>query len=273
VRKLSFDSVVIAVALSALAGCSESEPASPEAEGQAGQEQEFVARGGMTLKAPTDADLRISLMMLDGVRAQTKNQRFVKATVLRGSKSFGAFCDLTGSIEKDSQSAKVSCNIGVATVSGDDDESLSFDVVLSRTPDGESVVLSNVSYAGDGTFLGNEARIIGHDNDRPVPLTVQEANNVDKNAFQFARVLLDATKPLLAERVISEEVNAPVVVKSADFHVDTKLNVSVSLTLGRTGQLSTSLAPQSVLTSPGELSTGVLAASGITKRLKAALPR
>jgi len=213
-------------------------------------------------------------MMYRGTQTRTKNQRFIKATVYRGSKSFGAFCDMSGDIDSASKSsAKISCALNVATVSGDDDESLGFDIVLTRNGSEESVTLENVFYGGDGTFLGEQAAIIGHDDAPALKLEANEANNTDKNALGFARVLLDGTKPLLSERVQSEEVNQPVAVKSASFFLDSKLDLNVSLALGRTGALRASLDKQSLLKTQGDLGQGVLDAAGITAKLKASLPR
>lgn len=249
---------------------SDDAPASPD---EGAQVQDLVSRGGVTLTAAGDADLRISLLMLDGVKAKTKNKRFVKATIYRKSKSFGAFCSIRGEVSATRQVATISCNIGVATVSNDDDESLGFDVVLARGPAGESVTLAGVSYAGDGTFLGKEAGIIGHEDAAPLPLTVKEASNMDRNPLLLARSLLDATKPLLGKKVNSDEVDAPVAVKSASFSLDQKLELTTWLALGRTGRLHAELDPVSLLKSPGSLATGLLDKAGLIVRLEGALPQ
>lgn len=267
-------SLLSLVAVTAFIGCAEPSTNASSGIGEGAAEQDFVSRGGVTLKAPSDSALKISLMMYTGTQNRTRNQRFIKATVYRGSKSFGAFCDMSGQHDSASKSsAKISCNIGVATVSDDDNESLGFDIVLKRDGSSESLFLDNVYYSGDGTFLGDQADIIGHNEAPALPLEAQEANNTDKNALAFARVLLDSTKPLLSERVQSEEVNQPVAVKTASFYLDAKLDLNVSLTLGRTGALSASLPKQSLLKTAGDLSQGVLDAAAITTKLKAALPR
>jgi hypothetical protein len=268
-------SLLSLVAVTAFVGCAEpSSSDAPQANTEGAQEQDFVSRGGVTLKAPSDSALKISLMMYKGAQTRTRNQRFIKATVYRGAKSFGAFCDMSGDHDSASKSsAKISCSIGVATVSDDDNESLGFDIVLKRDGSSESITLDNVFYSGDGTFLGDQAAIIGHNEEPALKLDAQEANNNDKNALAFARTLLDATKPLLSERVQSEEVNQPVAVKSASFYLDSKLDLNVSLKLGRTGALYASLPKQSLLKTAGDLSQGVLDAAAITTKLKAALPR
>lgn len=265
---------VVAVAVLALAGCA-SEEAAPS-EGEAAAEQDFVSKGGVTLTAPGDRDLQISLLMLDGVKAKTKGKRFLKATVTRKGKSFGAFCNFGVTLESASRSVGIGCNMGVATVSHDDDESLSFGITMRRTPAGDTFVLSEPSYSGDGTFLGKEAAILGHTDAATgfeLPLVAREGKDASKNVFLLARTLLDGAAPLLAEKVRSEEVDAPVAVKSLSLSVDEKLEVTTSLTLGKTGRLHASLDPVSLLATPGDLSKGMLASAAITAKLKAELPQ
>ena len=258
-----------------LSGCAE-----PEADGASSpadpivDEQELVSKGGVSLRAASDPGLRISLMMLPGVKTKTKNQRFIKATVSRGSKSFGAFCNLHGERTATTSKAVVSCSLGISTVSNDDDEALVFGIALERTASGETVSLEDVGYSGDGTFLGTQAAILGHDGSPSISLSAQEANNPAKNVLQFARTVLDGTGPLLAERVISEANGGePFAVKSLSFTLDTKLMMSTVLRLGRTGRLWQAIPEQSLLEVPGDLSKGVLDQAEITVRLKAAIPR
>jgi hypothetical protein len=262
-----------AVVLSSF-GCAETSGA--EAEPEALAEQDFVAKGGISLAAASDADLKISLMMLDGVKAKTKSKRFIKATVTRKGRSFGAFCNLRVELEGSSRVATVGCSIGVETVSNDDDESLGFDVVLTRTAQGESITLENGSYAGDGTFLGKEAGILGHGEMGPsekIALTAREGKDANKNVFLLARSVLDAAAPLLAEKVKSEEVDQAVAVKAVSLFVDEKMEANGSLELGRTGALSASLKKVSLLATPGDPSKGVLAPSALAAKLKGALPK
>jgi len=235
--------------------------------------QAFASRGGVTLEAPSDPGLRISLMMLDGVQPQTKNQRFIKATVFRGGASFGAFCTLRGDLTSSRQRAIVACSVDVATVSDDDNESLAFDLVVTRAGGRETVTLEDVLYAGDGTFLGEEAKTIGHEDERPLALTAREADNLDKNAFAFGRLLLDAIEPLLAKKVHSDEVDAAVAVKEASFFAHPDMSVHASLRLGQTGQLFEPVRPQSALVVPGDLAKGLASRATLTERFVAGLPK
>lgn len=266
---------IVTASLATLAGCAAEE----DAPAAAAAEQDFVSKGGVTLTSAGDRDLSLSLMMLDGVKAKTKGSRFIKATVSRKGKSFGAFCNLRGEVEKTSQLAKVSCSIGVETVSNDDDESLGFDVVLRRDAAGKTTfTLEDVNYAGDGTFLGKEAEILGDMDvmgrtNFALALDAREGKDPNKNVFLLARTLLDATAPLLAEKVKSEEVEQPVAVKSLSFGVDAKMSMDVSLALGRTGRLFASVDGVSVLVAPGEPAKGTLAAAAIESALKAKLPK
>jgi hypothetical protein len=254
------------VGLLALVACQSSSP-----EGTA--EEDFVSRGGATLRSVADPDLRVSLLMLDGVQPSTRHRRFLKAVVFRGDKSFDAFCTLRGEVSEDRERAIVGCGIEVSTVSGDDDESLGFDFVLTRAAGTEMLTLENVFYSGDGTFLGTEAEIIGHEGAGPVTLTKREASNVEKNPLALGRVLLDAFKPLLADRMFSEEVASEVDIKAASFRVDAEMTASASFRLGLTGQLSEFVAGQSVLSEPGNLASGTAPANVITARVKEAFPK
>lgn len=220
--------------------------------------------------------LSISLMMLDGVKAKTKSKRFIKATVTRKGQSFGAFCNLRVALEGATQTATVGCAVGVSTVSNDDDESLAFDIVLTRSPQGESVTLENGSYAGDGTFLGKEAGILGHGDmglSEKIALTAREGKDANKNVLLLARSVLDAAAPLLALKVKSDEVEQPVSVKSISLSIDEKMEANGSLELGRTGALSASMKKVSLLTTPGDPSKGVLAPAALASKLKGALPK
>ncbi len=255
----------------ASAGCAEDTTGSPE---EAAAEQDFVSKGGVSLSAPGDKDLQISLLMLDGVKAKTKNKRFIKATVTRKGKSFGAFCSLRGQIVSSEQRAIVSCAIDVATVSNDDDESLGFEIMMTRTRGQDLFVLRRADYSGDGTFLGKEAAILGHTDDTTdLELSAREAKNENKNVFLLARTLLDAASPLLSEKVKSEDVDAPVAVSAVEVSLADTMTLQTSLALGRTGRLHAAADEVSVLSTPGDLSKGLLAAPALTAKLKAALPR
>lgn len=272
-RTLLAAAVSLTLAVLALPGCAE-DGSAPE--GEAATEQDFVGKGGVTLTAPGDKDLQISLMMLDGVKAKTKDKRFLKATVTRKGKSFGAFCNFGVTLEGASRVVGIGCNMGVTTVSNDDDESLSFGITMRRTPAGDTFVLADPSYSGDGTFLGKEAAILGHTDAAygfELPLVAREGKDASKNVFLLARTLLDGAAPILAEKVRSEEVDAPVAVKSLSLSVDEKLDVSTSISLGKTGRLHASLDKVSLLAKPGDLSKGTLASAAITAKLKAELPQ
>lgn len=250
-----------------VAGCASS--SEPSAEGT----QDFSSRGGITLEAKSDPELRISLMMLDGVQSHTKNLRFVKATVFRGETNFGAFCSLRGELEKADERAIVSCSMDVATVSDDDNEGLSFDLVLATKEGKETVTLEHVSLAGDGTFLGDEAKILGHEDEAPLALETREGDDLDKNVFALSRVLAGAVRPVLGTKVKSEEADALVVVKSASYSLETNMTMTTSLDLGQTGQLHETVAPISVLREEGNLAKGVLDTQGLAARLEASLAR
>src|SRR5262245_57901587 len=88
----------LAITAIALSGCASTEPDATPSGASDAQEQDLVSRGGVTLTAPSDSGLKISLMMLNGVQPRTKNMRFIKATVYRRGKSFGAFCTLLGTV-------------------------------------------------------------------------------------------------------------------------------------------------------------------------------
>lgn len=266
------------VALAALTGCA-SEEAAPAGVGDpASAEEDFVGKGGVTLTSAADKDLSISLMMLDGVKPKTKAKRFIKATVSRKGQSFGAFCSLSGEIEKASQRAKIGCSVGVETVSNDDDESLGFDIVLVRGAAGDVFSLEDVFYSGDFTFLEKQTKILGYTDemersDWKLALTAREGKDPNKNVFLLARTMLDGAAPLLSEKVKSEEVEQPVAVKDLSFRLDEKMNASVSLTLGRTGALRADVSDVSVLKAAGEPAKGTLAPAAITAKLKAKLPQ
>ena len=258
-------------ALSAVSGCADDTSESTD-EAVASDEQDFVSKGGVTLTSPDDGDLRISLMMLDGTKPSTRNSRFVKATVSRKRKSFGAFCDVSARASSELETARIGCAVRVATVSNDDDEALSFDVVVERTPaGGESIALANVAYDGDGTFLGDEAAVIGHVGERaPLLLAAKESTNANRNVLLVARRLLDATRPLLTEKVWCDDVEASLAVKAARLHLGEEMDLSVALALGRSGILERTVT-RSVLSTPGDLSKGLLSADAITTSLREAL--
>jgi hypothetical protein len=267
-----------ALALAVLTGCASEEAAPAGAGDPAAAEEDFVGKGGVTLTSAADKDLSISLMMLDGVKPKTKAKRFIKATVSRKGQSFGAFCALSGQVEKASQRAKIGCSVGVTTVSNDDDESLAFDIVLARGAGGDVFSLEGVSYSGDFTFLEKQTKILGYRDemergDWKLALTAREGKDVNKNVLLLARTMLDGSAPLLAEKVKSEEVEQPVSVKSLSFFLDEKMSASVALTLGRTGALRASVDEVSILVAAGEPAKGTLASSAITAKLKAKLPQ
>jgi len=260
---------ILAGSLFVLAACGDAEPTSSPLVDDA----DFVSRGGASLNVEGDPALSISLLMLRGVQPSTKNQRFIKATVARAGESFGAFCNVHGDVEDALRVATITCSIGVTTVSDDDNEFLSFDIVVKRAGGSETLTLERVGVSGDHTFLGHEAEILGHEDEPPISLRAREAQNPDKNALTFARTLLDATEPLLPLSIVAEEIGEPVAVKSVGFTVDQKLQMSTVAKLGRTGMLSAVIPEQSLMVVPGDLSKGVLDAAGIAARLQAALPK
>src|SRR5688572_26862569 len=111
-----------------------------------------------------DSDLTIDIRELRGVKESTKNMIFIKVTATRKGKSFDVFCSRWGDVEAQAFVNYLSCGKNVNTVSGDDDEALSFEIAQIDTQMGGKTVIRDISYTGDDTFLGDEVRIISGKN-------------------------------------------------------------------------------------------------------------
>src|SRR5262245_27342004 len=91
----------------------------------AGEGEADLTATKLVLTASSDAGLKFTLEMFDGVKASTKDQRFTKLTAKRGKKSFSLWCSVSGQLKGSGRTDQVDCSDYAETVSNDDDESLS----------------------------------------------------------------------------------------------------------------------------------------------------
>ena len=104
-----------------------------------------------------DADLRVRLVERRGVRPRNRGHHLVKVESSRGSASAEFFCDLSGVSNRDGTYEFAECHKLVSSVSGDDDESLSFELHLGGHG---GFSIRNVSVTGDQTALGDDLRVL-----------------------------------------------------------------------------------------------------------------
>jgi hypothetical protein len=234
-------------------------------------EQDLAAFRGSSFKAGA---LSVKLEFKDGVKATTLNKRFIRATVTRGSKSFGAWCSLRGDGAVASKSDLVDCSLGVSTVSNDDDESLAFTIQRSGAASAPTYKLS-YDYAGDGTFLGNEFDILagsGANTDGKLDLSVtKRGTRVENDPFVLADSIHEALGGLLGMRVLDSGLRAKIAAKSYDFSVSDRMDLTLSVGLDANGGRSvTAEKSVSLFATPGSLTSGLASNSTLESRSKAA---
>jgi hypothetical protein len=244
------------------------------------EESELSTSEALTFKGTTDTALSIKLEVLDGIKTTTMNKRFIKATARRASKSFESWCSLSGSSDGTRTKTRVECSVGVETVSNDDDESLTF--ALESDDAGATFVLTDREYVGDGTFLGDEATVIGAGSmwDPPseaTPLAAKRGSKLttERDPFAVGALIHEALAGVTGASFYLSDLGVSVPVNGyASWNLSEKVEFSTRFAVGKT-RTNTEFVPSgvSVLATAGDLSTGLAAPADITARVKAALPK
>lgn len=257
---------------------------------ETGQELETQGAKSVTpFVLQTQDGLRIELRLLDGVKPKTKKNRFLHATVSRGSNSFQTWCNhRRGDFKEYRPTEKlkmyVSCGKNALTVSGDDDETLSF--VIAQTlaaPEAPSTyVIREASYVGDGTILGDAALLF--DPKGKSMNYINQINNMelipklipgpDAHPFTLINDTVKTLATLLGERVYEgEETETMLPIRGFDFGIETNQTIHPMFYLGKNGKfLVMTSEPVSLLNVPGNLSSGYANADTIVSRIQALLP-
>jgi hypothetical protein len=222
--------------------------------------EDLVTGAGVTFSARGDAALKINLKVADGIQPKTKNKRFIRATVTRDKQSFGMWCTVGGQV---GVSSKIDCSDYAATVSNDDDESFSMTFVKK----GADYALS-VDYSGDGTFYGDRVELLGA---RELDLDVSRGAKSSADPFVMASDLDSRLAALIGVTVPNHETR-PLPVQSISFDLTNEMDLSLTLSLSKTGRVTASPAKNvSVLKTPGDLSSGLASATALKSRILAAM--
>jgi hypothetical protein len=220
--------------------------------------------------------LTVKLQMLDGTKRHTKNRRFIKGRFSRGNKSVTMWCDsLVEAAKNEPVVTKIRCTTGVATVSNDDDESLTFEIVRKGDE-----TKGEIGYFGDGTFLGDQFKVLAgpQASDRheaALALTVSSnPDSIDKNPLTLVDRVAAASNAMIGKTVHiqDDDVDARVKIKSLTALISDKLVVSFIPRFGGTRDFDAYQNDDvSLLEDAGQLGSGVVSEATLTDRMKAAL--
>ncbi len=238
-----------------------------------GDESELREFAGTELASSNG--LKIKLEMVDGAKPRTKNRRFISGKFTRGSKSIKMWCDSSVSAQKNQPAiSSVRCTKGAVTVSNDDDESLSFEIVRK-----DGALEGTIDYAGDGTFLGEDFAVLagrnaqGSDQEK-MPLSVRSSgDNVDKNPLLLLDRVEGAAKSMLGKTVHIQDdgVDARVKITSLDVLVSDRMTVSFVPRFASSVHIASNDDDASLLRTAGQLASGIVAESTLKDRFKVAL--
>lgn len=248
-----------------------------------------------TVSGDDDSDLnlgnvKLTLELKDGVTKKTKNKRFTKVRVSRpsrrGEKSFEAWCSLSGEVSLDKQESSVGCGLYEDTVSNDDDESLGFSVLQRRNVGVREpeFVFTGLSYMGDGTIFDDELKVLFGNNydleqiryadSTDVALEGTLENTPEQSPFVLLALVGDSLKGLLGRLVYSDDLEATVKVKAVEFSVSEKMNLGLTLRVGRDADHGVSVGSRpSLLKDPKDLSKGLTSSETILERAIKTLPK
>lgn len=235
--------------------------------------QDATANNGVKLESSDG--LQATIRMLDGTKAATKNQRFIKTTLQGAGKKVDFWCDLGGHVAPGESVSKLSCTKGVGTVSGDDNEAITFDIAFKHADKTAQIV--NYEYVGDGTFLGDEDEAInpgGSLTGKAVDLAIQKRMTLSRDVFKLADRLAAATEafvngPSLVADGVPEVVRPAIF---ADYSLSSTMELTTNFALAEFRQFTAAGAPVSVLKTKGKPSSGLLTEAAIESRLESALP-
>ena len=219
--------------------------------------------------------LKIKLEMVDGTKPRTKDRRFIVGKFTRASKSLTLWCDASVTAQKlQPLITRVRCAKGAATVSHDDDESLTFEIVRK-----DDALEGEISYGGDGTILGDDFALLAgrpaHGSDEAtLALSLRSGgDNVDKSPFALLDRVAGATKAMLGKtkHIQDDGVDARVKITSLDATISDRMTVSFLPRFAASVHLSTTNDDASLLRTAGQLTSGIVTESTMKDRFKVAL--
>ncbi len=264
--------VVAAIGL-AVVGCSGGSSADP----QDSSEADLISGNGVAFAAAADSALKVNVKVADGLKPSTKNKRFIRLTVARGSKSFGMWCTAHGQIGALGPAERIQCDEGTTTVSNDDDESFS----MTLAHKGGAYAIESVDYVGDGTFFGNRMRILqpgwefsGGTPDplENVALKVTKGEHTEADPFAMT-VDVGARLHDLLGMMVSNDETSDLPVQSITFNLSNKMETDVSLLLMKKGTIRVNATKRvSVLRTAGDLASGYASTTEMKQRVSAKLP-
>ncbi len=225
----------------------------------------------------TSDGLSIRIEMADGKSPRTKNQRFIRGTATRDGSQYGAWCFMRGA-NRLKKTTTVSCSVGATTVSHDDDESLTFDVICDEET-GHCTL--DRRYGGDFSFLDRQARILlgnRSESEKEVhdaSLTVvKKGESLSKDPFALASRIHQALAGIVGVRVHIDDLDTDAPSTGYEFRFNNEVNVDFQPAFGNShSTLNSHLATVPLLESAGDLSSGMTDSATILTRAKAALKK
>jgi hypothetical protein len=231
------------------------------------------------LAGPDGSDFTVQLQLLNGkAGTERENLRFTKVTVKRADKSFTAWCDVAVRNRGEQRLASVSCALGAATVSGDDDESLGFAIERVATAGTATYEVAQIVYTGDGTFLGDQADVLMGParSDDDIPLTARrEGTSALRDPFALAAFVDEALAPLVDRPAYSQELRASISIKGYAFSLSNAMDVTITLALSEESPSAVDITMDaiSLLGTAGELASGLVDADTLAGRALEAIPQ
>jgi hypothetical protein len=228
--------------------------------------------------------LVITARMFDGSQESTKNKRFTRVTLVRGETDKGYWCDSHTRLGAEQHGrVRIRCGTYVETVSNDDDEAFSFDLIGEGDGAGSlSFRLDNISYTGDGTFLADHVEhLVGEVDDwsgiswdledTTIALSADKRGDAKTDPFTLASEVSATLGSFIGGKVYYDDVEDKLTVRALSFDIAHDMTVGVYATLSKSGSIGVS-TPQrvSLLSNAGELASGYASATTLLGRIDTA---
>lgn len=220
-------------------------------------------------------DLIVTVQSFDGVQQNTKNQRFTRVTIARGDDEKGYWCGRKGLVTGTSQTVRLTCGDYAATVSNDDDEAFSFEVVMRDEDGGTTYGVEAIDYVGDGTFFGDDVeRLVGQVTNwswpsfDDIPLDADKRDTLTRDPFTMMTTTLDKLTGLFGTELYSEWDEETFKVRRISIDVDNDSEFGLNAA-NMGGDVSATMPERlSLLRYPGKLGGGYVNGDELIQRVQ-----
>lgn len=274
--------IVIAIVVASSLGCTTS--TSDHAADPVAEDSDLTGSAGTTLRSP-DSKLTIVLDMVDGATPRTRNRRFSRAKIVRPGGRFSAWCDVKGETVGATPKSSVYCSKLPRLGQNEEwDDQLVFWAAQAA-----GTTTLSAGYVSDRAFFEEEADVLfgevgsprgglpthetnGEISANDVPFTViKQGTDVKRDPYALAAEIHATLAGLVGQPVDLDGVG-PSSVTGYDFTVSSSVSIHVRARFGSQQRtLKSASSWVSLLSVPGDLSSGIATRATILGRVKAAL--